>query len=373
MERQNIRTANNKYLRKNVPQKMNRRRFVSPLPILLVVFSLSVFSPILRAQNGEVHNLVTQGVTLFDSGKYEEAVEKFEAALKIDPRSDVANYEMAAAYFALGKYDKCITHCDKALGPNSMFMDAAYMLKGNALDMAGKPQDAIKVYLKSLKNNPDNNLTHYNLGLTYYKLKEFDDSEKSLQNALQIKSTHAASHLLLGYLMEEKGERLKSILALFNFLLLEPKGQRAETAYTVLQEQLSKGVKKTGDNTITISLAPPDGKADDFRTAEMMISLLEASKGTEKNADKTEEQVFVQNTESLFGMLGGLQKDKKGFWWDFYVRFYNDMNEEKHVEALCYFISQTKEKNAPVQAWLQANQSKVERLMYWVNGYSRKF
>jgi len=352
---------------------MNRRNFFSPLSLLLIVFSLITFTPALQAQTGELQNLVNQGVNLYDNGKYDEAIEKFEAALKIDPKSDLANYEIALVYFALGKYDRCVEHCDKALGPKSVVEDQAYMLKGNALDMAGKPQEAIKVYQKSIKNNPDNNLTHYNLGLTYYKVNDFENAEKSLQNALQLKNTHAGSHLVLGYLMIDKGERLKSILALFNFLLLEPKGKRAEDAYRRLQDQLSKGVKKTGDNTITISMAPPDGKADEFRSAEMMISLLEAAKTTEKNADKTEEQLFVQNTESLFGMLGGLQKDKKGFWWDFYVRFYNDMNEEKHVEALCYFISQTKENNAPVQAWLQANAGKVEKLMQWVNGYTRKF
>ena len=337
--------------------------------IASLLFLFVWFTAVLRAQIADVQHVVNQGVALHDAGKYEAALEKYEQALKQDPKSDAAHYEIAVTYFTLGQYDKSIAHCDK-INDKSPYIDQAYMLKGNALDMAGKPEEAIKIYNKALKSNPDNYLIHYNLGYTYYKTRDFVNAEKSFISALLLKPTHPGSHLLLGYLMIDRGQRLKSILALFNFLLLEPQGKRAEMAYGKLQEQLEKGVSKTSGNTITINV-DPNSELDEFGAAEMMVSLLQAAKTTEANSGKTEEQLFVENTQSLFGILGELQKEKKGFWWDFYVDFFRDMNEDKHVEALCYFISQS-QSNGRIHTWLAQNQNKVDQMMDWVNAHPRQ-
>ncbi len=321
------------------------------------------------AQSTEVQNLVNQGVTLYEKGDYKGAIEQYQKALELDNKSPLANYEMASAYFAMAEYEKAITHSDRVIDAKSDFMDLAYVLKGSALDQLNKSEDAIKVYKKGIKAFPRNYLLHYNLALTYYTIKNFKEAEESLQNALQIKPLHSSSHLLLGYVMKEQGNRVKSLLALYNFLLIEPTGKRAAGAYTLLQNLLNKGISKESEKKINITL-PNTNETDEFRSAELMMSLLVASKNTEKNKDKTEAELFAYNTNLFFGMLGDMRKKNKGFWWDYYVEFFNTMSKENHVEAFCYYISQSKG-DEKIGTWLADNKSKVDALSSWVVAYKR--
>jgi tetratricopeptide (TPR) repeat protein len=326
----------------------------------------------LSAQTTDHDHYVDEGVKLYDKGDYKGAIEQYKKAIDLDKKSPIANYEIASTYFALKDYDKAIEHSDRVISAGKKYVDQAYIIKGSALDMSGKGKEAIKVYKKAVKEYPENHLLFFNLGLTAYKIQEYKDAEEALQKGLAIKPTHASSHMLIGFLMSDQGKRTKSLLALYNFLLLEPTGSRAESVLKVLNQQLKKGVSKTSGNSINITLPASDDKGDaDWQAAEMMISILEATKSIEKNEGKTEEQLFADNTKSLFLTLGELKKDSKGFWWNFYVDFFDDMAKKEQVEAFCYYIIQGKE-DKTISAWLSANKDKTDALARWYKGYERK-
>lgn len=321
------------------------------------------------SQSTEVEGLVNQGISLYDNGDYKGAIEQYLKALAIDNKSTLASYEISTAYFALGDYKNVLVFCDKVLTTKSDFRDQAYVLKGSAQDLLDNTDDAIKTYKKGIKEFPEKYLLHYNLALTYYKTKELKAAEESLQKALVLKPLHSSSHLLLGYVMNEQGQRIKSLLALYNFLLIEPTSKRANAAYDLLVIQLEKGVKKVNDNSINITL-PATKESDDFGSAELMLSLLTAAKSTEKNRDKTEYELFSDNTSSFFSFLGSIKKNNKGFWWDYYVDFYDDMYKENHVEAFSYYISQGNG-DEKISTWLNENKTKVEFLANWCTSYKR--
>jgi tetratricopeptide (TPR) repeat protein len=62
----------------------------------LITFFFWAIAPANAQKNFE--DLMTAGIELHDAGKYEEAIQKFEAALKIDPQNTFAHYEMANTY-----------------------------------------------------------------------------------------------------------------------------------------------------------------------------------------------------------------------------------------------------------------------------------
>jgi Tfp pilus assembly protein PilF len=352
-------------------KKINLMKKIIAIALILTGFMGGMYSQEVLGGGNDVKSCVSKGIELHDKGDYKGAIEQYKKALKIDKKSPLANYEIASSYFALEEYGKSVDHADAVIDAGTDYVDQAYILKGSALDLMGKSKDAIKTYRKGIKDFPENHLLYYNLAYTLYATKEYKEAEEALVSALKIRPSHASSHLLLGYVMIEENKRVKSILALYNFLLLEPKSKRAGKALEVLNSQLKKGVKRDNEKSTTITISEIDDK-DDFSAAELMISLLEASKNLETNEGKSEMDLFASNTKSLFTMLGELKKDNKGFWWNYYVDFFDQMAKDEHVETLCYYISQSKE-DEKVNDWLKTNKSKVDDFSKWYKEYKRTF
>ncbi len=337
----------------------------------IVSLFLSLCLSISLYAQDDIQTLVDAGIELHEEGKYQEAIETYKKALKIDKNSWFANYEIAFSYFALKEFEKAIKHCEISIKSDKNNAYYSYIVLGSSYDMIDKPKKAIRAYEKGIRKFPDVFLLYYNLGLTHYRLGEFKKAEDRIIKGLQLNPNHSSGHLLLAYLNYEKSGRVKTLLALYNFLVLEPDSQRAKKAYEILQEMMQYGVEVEGDKKINLTI--PLGKDDDdFGAAEMMISLMQANNNTEENKGKSKQQLFFENSESLFKLLGELNESgkKKGFWWEFYVPFFNEMAENEHVEAMCYYI-QIPEENETVNKWLDDNFKKVEALGEWLQQVKR--
>lgn len=334
---------------------------------LAVWFTFS-FTVVIAQQNTAAE-FIAEGIKLHDRGDYTGAIAKYNKALLIDKNSAQANYEMASTYFAYKKYDEAINYCDKVIAANNGYADQAYILKGSAQDVTGKSADALKTYKEGIKKYTNNHLLYYNLALTAFNLKEYKEADEALMKALKLSPAHASSHLLLGYSMSVQGNRVKCILALSNFLMLEPTGKRAESALTLFEDEFKKNVTASDGGAVTITV-PDSKKTDEFSTADFMLSLLESSTNNEANKSKTKYELLTEKMKSLFSILGELKKDNKGFWWDFYVDFFNTLDSKGHTEVFCYYISQAKKDNT-IYNWLQDNKKKYEAFSFWYISYKR--
>ena len=340
-------------------------------PILLILLFTCLLSGVF-AQNNAITELINEGIKMHDKGDYTDAVDQYKKALLLNPKSPQANYEIASSFFALKNYETAIKYCNKVIAAQSAYMDQAYILKGSAQDVLGKPKEAVKTYKLALQKYTQNYLLFYNLALTSFNLKAYKDTDAALRSALKLNPSHASSHFLLALSMLVQENRVKGILALYNFLLLEPKSKRTTAALQTLQEELKKGVKKDSEKSTTITL--PGKKADDeFYTAELMLGLLESSKTNESNKTKSAAEIFAENTNSFFTILGEMKKDKKGFWWDFYVDYFYTIATNKHTEAFCYYIAQSKDDAYDEWVKDKTNLKKMEDFSEWYTKYLHKF
>lgn len=301
---------------------------------------------------------IAEGTAFHQKGQYRQALEKYNKAIELNATYDQAYYQMAQAYYSLKEYGKCIAHCDLALNQKATeYLPEANLLKGNALYAMGEYASANEAYAHSLEAE-ENYQTYYALAKSQFKAKLPKKAQESLSMALSLKSTHAESHLLLAKIMEEQGEYLPAALALTNFLLLEPRGNRAEKAHNDLRRLLS--------SEATLANTAPELSMDEVnKTAERVVSLL----NTRKKNDT--ESVFMMDAQALFATLHALHKTRTDFWWNFYVSFYSDLYDAGQIETLCYFISQST--SGASLDWLQLNPTRVEQLFDWVNGYTRKY
>lgn len=331
---------------------------------LILLATTMLFVSNIFAQNDKLNNLISQGIALHDEKKYEEAINKYKEALEIDKKSTLANYELSYTYFTIGKYEDAIKHSTVVIEENSDNQHPAYVILGSSLDLTGKPKDAIRTYEEGIKKFPNSYLLHYNIALTCYNQREYDKAEQSAINAITLKPTHSSSHLVLSIIMRDKGQRVKSILSLYYFLLLEPDSNRSQANYDSLKKQLGQGVEKKDEMNINVSI-PSSSISDDFGAAETMISLLAASGYSKENKNKSEMQLFIESNKSIFGILGELKKENKGFWWDFYVTKFYDLQQSDNYEAFSYYISLS-QNNEIIKKWILENPSKMSKLGDWI-------
>lgn len=332
---------------------------------IFTLFAVLLFTVNLFGQENKVKELVYQGTELHDQGRFQEAAAKYLEALQIDRNSSLAHYELSYTYMVMGRYDDAIKECKAVLKQKDGNQEGAYIVMGTSLDMSGEPQKAIKAYQKGLKKYPDSNLLNYNIALTLYNQKEYDKAEKAAIKAIEARPQHASSHIILSAIMQAKGDRIQSILPMYYSLMLEPGSKRAANNYSQLRKMLDKGVSRESETKINVTLDMKAVKDNEFGPAEMMLSMLSASKYDESNKTRNDMDQFIDLTKSLFSFLGEYKKAHKGFWWDFYVTKLYNLEETNNLEAFCYYISQTGN-SALADSWIENNRDKIQQLQDWM-------
>ena len=56
-------------------------------------------------QESKIKELIQEGVALHDEGKYEQAIEKYQEALKLNPSCVQATYEISLSYLAMQDFE----------------------------------------------------------------------------------------------------------------------------------------------------------------------------------------------------------------------------------------------------------------------------
>ena len=310
------------------------------------------------------------GIELHDAEKYEDAIATYEKALDIDSKHQLANYEMALTYYHMGDYGSAEKYAGIAIKTGGDNTVPSYILRGSALDNGGRTSESIKMFKKAIKKTGGHHLLNYNLGLNYYRTGDRDNCMLQMAEAIDLNPSHASSHLLLGLVNEEIGNKVQTVLALSFFLYLEDNTERSKVAHESLLEMMGSNVEQdpNNPNEITINLS---GDLDsEFMAAELMLSMLEAKKftqdeeGEEGEEPLTPDQMFQENLTSFYTVMGELKEDKaKGIWWNLYTDTFYALAQSDHMEAFCRVITQSG--NEDSAAWLLENEEAEKALDEW--------
>tara|TARA_R110002094_G_scaffold3026_15_gene11153 strand:- start:111 stop:1241 length:1131 start_codon:yes stop_codon:yes gene_type:complete len=122
---------------------------------------------------------------------YEKALEYRLKVLKYNPTDATALYVIGTYYFELQQYKKAEEYISKALLMLDRPLSAEYAKLATALNHQKKYPEAIAALKKAIKENPENEFTHFRLALTletYYKdydakLKVYEDFKNRFPNS----------------------------------------------------------------------------------------------------------------------------------------------------------------------------------------------
>jgi len=148
------------------------------------------------------------GCYLFDSGRLDEAVDKFETALQINPNYLMARANIGNTFLKQGKYNEAIANFKQALLLKEDLPNV-YSNLGRAYAGLERYELAIQNYDKAIKLNPNQQNARYHLGLTLLAQKKYVEAIAQFNNVLSVKkgSPDLYNNLALAYFKLEDNRR----------------------------------------------------------------------------------------------------------------------------------------------------------------------
>lgn len=320
----------------------------------IVLVLLLIFIPIHSYPQASSETLIRRGANMHDKGKYKEAIEYYEQALKINPNSMSAIYEMSLSYLYLKDYNNALKYSTKIINANfqPLLVDA-YCVKSSALADLNKVNDAIKLLNEAIERCGDEYLLHYNLGLSYFKIKNLKFALAHLRKAIEVDTTHPSSFLVYAYALNDSDKWVQSFLAFHFFLFLEPNTPRSKDAFAEMLDMITAKIPAN-----SAKLLPEDGieqkKIYDFIQSQLPKS------------DDSEIQFafFKEVTRKTILYLNQTQNEsRRGLLWDFFVPIYSEILASGYIDTYCRYVSASYFPSS--LEWWNKNSEEVDKFINW--------
>jgi mannosyltransferase len=192
------------------------------------------------------------------------AVESYQKALILQPGMAHLYSLLGDAYVEIGRYDDALAAYQEALRIDPAEIGAHQGL-GNVYDHLGEPLRALASYNQALILQPNTAHLHFLLGETYLKLGRFQEAVSAYQQALSIEPNHTRAQRRIELLTQALAEDIPSPLVLnlgYQIALLgyslNPTSSRAGTTVEVTLWWLSEA-RMDRDYTAFIHLTDADG------------------------------------------------------------------------------------------------------------------
>lgn len=143
-----------------------------------------------------------RGQSYLKSGQRKKAIEDYNKALDLGLKNKVVVYrEMINTYFFLGKEDKIIENCTKAIEIDPTVAND-YLMRGQMYMRNNEYAKAIEDFNKGLELDPKVSWAYSYRGACYFKSGESDKGTADLEKAIEISTDLSYTYFLLGSLYE---------------------------------------------------------------------------------------------------------------------------------------------------------------------------
>lgn len=327
----------------------------------------------------DAEKLIDEGIVLYDSGKFDEAIKKYDKALSIDADNFTASYEKSLTFLAQNRFEETIQLCESIILKHSgkVGLKDVYVNYGTALDGLKQPEKAIATYDQGSMLFPSYYGLYFNKAITQIGMKKYDDAILSLQHSIKCNPDHIRSHTVLGRILLAYSQRIPSVLANARALVLESEGSRAKENLSNLQKVMLGNVKVKEGGKIEInfsrdmlpdSSANPALKENDFSSSDVVLAMSAGLDYDSKNKNKTDAEKFSRKFKSLCATLKESQKKNIGFYWNYYAPYYIEMNDNGWVDTFSY-IAFASTGDEYVTSWLKINKGLVDDFYKWSKSF----
>jgi tetratricopeptide (TPR) repeat protein len=171
-----------------------------------------------------IHNNL--GITYDRIGRYEEALEELNTALRLNPGYIEVHNNLAVTYDRMGKYDEAERELQEALRLKPDYTEAHNNL-GSLYARSGRYEEAIEELREALRLNPQYAVAHNNLGHIHALQNKNQEAIMEFMEALGIDPDYAPAHCNLGSIFAETGMYDEALKEFQEALRLDPESPEA--------------------------------------------------------------------------------------------------------------------------------------------------
>lgn len=158
-----------------------------------------------------------QGVKL-----YEKAIDAYQYAIAIDEKFDYAYRNMGDAYLRMRKYKEAIEVLQKVLELTRP-EDVIYEALGHCYDKLKNYAQARFHYRKASHLTPEDSHLHYKIACTYMNEQQWESAIKNLENAMRIQRSRPDYNFALAQCYVQLDKIKDAIIYFSNFIKARPK------------------------------------------------------------------------------------------------------------------------------------------------------
>lgn len=176
-----------------------------------------------KPQPAVAYNL---GVTLWDAGKPQEAIESYLQAVKLKPDYADARMNLANSYMALSRYAEALNYYESLLTLTPQDANLYYNL-GKLLTLLQLHAKAEEAYQRAIFLRPGFVEAQENLGRLYRKLNRYSEAVKCFETILQSQPARLNTLLSLAVGLQEMGKLQESQEAYLQAIAAQPNNASA--------------------------------------------------------------------------------------------------------------------------------------------------
>jgi protein O-mannosyl-transferase len=166
------------------------------------------------------------GNALAAQGRFDEAVDQFQRALRIDPNDPDAVYNLGNAWARQGNFEAAGKQLQQALQINSNNAMAAYDL-GNVRARQGRFNEAMDQFQRALKIDPGLAKAHYNLGSLLTQQGKLDEAIAHFRQVMRLAPEDGRPPYHLGQIFSRQGKLDEAIRHYRLALRIDPASVKA--------------------------------------------------------------------------------------------------------------------------------------------------
>jgi tetratricopeptide (TPR) repeat protein len=163
------------------------------------------FQKALRIDPNDADANYNLGNALAQQGSFEEAAEQLQHALQLAPGNAMAVYDLGNVRAKQGQFDEAIEQFRKAVKIDPELASAHYNL-GSLLTQQGKFREAIAHFGQVMRLAPDDARPPYNIGRMFFLQGELDEAIRHFRLALRIDPGHVKARYDLAVVLAGQGD-----------------------------------------------------------------------------------------------------------------------------------------------------------------------
>jgi tetratricopeptide (TPR) repeat protein len=201
---------------------------------------------------------IAVGKALADAGQDERAAPILERAVRLDPKSNQAAYQLALVLQRLNRVQESIPLLKRVVDSEPKNAEALVNL-GMALAQAHEAKDAVPYLQRAIALKPKDATAHQDLAASYIQISQIDDAVVELKTALKLSPDSPQLHYDLGTAYKLQDNAADAIPELQAAEKLNPSGYEPGYVLGLLYMQVARYQEAAQQLELSLKLHPQNG------------------------------------------------------------------------------------------------------------------